>query len=122
MVGAVVVMVVGLAVLRSYIELPTSPELVTVLRIATVGVILVTVLVLRLVRSGIEAPPRGDDRAAWWQVALPRALAVWALAEGMGIVGAVFFLLSGDMAVLSVLVAVSLALLVLNRPVVLLGA
>jgi hypothetical protein len=121
MVGAVIVMVVALAVLRSTLELPTIPELVAALRIATVGVILVTVLVLRLVRSRIEPPPRSGERDAWWQASLPRALAVWALAEGMGIVGAVFFLLSGDMVVLAVLAAVSLALLVLNRPSVLLG-
>ncbi len=99
------------------VEPPT--ELTTVLRIVAIGLLFLTVVVMRLVSGQIEPASTSDDRDAWWQVNLPKAMIVWALADGAATAGAVFWLLTGDYVLLAVVTGVALVLLVMHRPGVL---
>lgn len=51
---------------------------------------------LRLVRAALPPVPSGTDPNAWWRVNLGRAIALWALPDGIGVAGAVLYYLSGD--------------------------
>ena len=55
---------------------------------------------LRIVRSGLPPCPSGREEEAWWQQHLGRAVALWALPDGIATVGAVLFYLSADTLVL----------------------
>jgi hypothetical protein len=63
-------------------------------------------------------PPRSPDAdpLMWWKANSVRAVGTWAAAEGMAIVGGVFWLLSGDVILYGCLVGGGLVLLLLNRP------
>lgn len=61
-------------------------------------------------------PPRGTgDPEAWWRAALPAAVPGWALADGAGMLGAVFHLVTGDAAALAAS-GVGLLALAIARP------
>ena len=115
----VVMIVLIFAVVRPALALEQMGELTTVFRIVAVLLLFVTVVVMRLVKGQIEPIRSRDDRDAWWQATLPKAIVVWALADGAAMAGSVFWLLTGDYVILAVVTGVSLALLVMHRPAVL---
>jgi hypothetical protein len=99
LVVAVVMMVLVIAALRPAFGFESAGQLTTVFRVAAVG----------------------DDRDAWWRANFPRAIVVWALAEGSALAGTVFWVVTGDFVILAVVTGVSLALMVLSRPAALGG-
>ena len=83
-----------------------------------VGYVLLVIPVLGsgLVRGRIPPRRRGSDPAEWWIASLPKAVVVWALAEGGGLAAMVLGWLTGDMTLLALGAAVALALLFVSRP------
>jgi hypothetical protein len=71
-------------------------------------------VVLRLVRATL--PPRGSDLDAWWAVNVGKAVALWALMDEAAIMGAVAFLLSGDVLVLVLAVGWAVAMFMRHAP------
>ncbi len=121
LVFAVALMVLVIAGLRPAFGFESMGQLITVFRVAAVGVLLLSVIAMRIVRGGMDPVGRSDDHDGWWRVNFPRAIVVWALAEGSALAGAVFWVITGDFVILAVVTGVSLALLVLNRPATLMG-
>lgn len=115
----IVMIVLVFAFVRPALGVEQMDELTAVFRIVAVLLLFVTVVVMRLVRGQIEPIRSRDDRDAWWQATLPKAIVVWALADGAAMAGAVFWLLTGDYVILAVVTGVALALLVMQRPAVL---
>ena len=121
MVFAVALMVLVIAGLRPAFGFESMGQLTIVFRVVAVGVLLLSMIAMRVVRGSMNPVGRGDDRDAWWRANFPRAIVVWALAEGSALAGAVFWVVTGDFAILAAVTGVSLALLVWNRPGVLMG-
>lgn len=119
MVLGVVIIVLVFTVMRPALAVERMGELTTVFRIVALLALFLTVIVMRLVKAQIEPIRSRDDRDAWWQAVLPKAIVVWALADGAAMLGAVFWLLTGDYLILAVVTGVALAMLVLHRPAVL---
>jgi hypothetical protein len=115
----VVMIVLVFAIVRPALGIEAMDQLTTVLRIVAVLLLFASVVVMRLARSRIEPIRSRDDREAWWLASLPKAIVVWALADGTATAGAVFWLLTGDYVILAVVTGVALALLVMHRPAVL---
>jgi hypothetical protein len=115
----VVMIALVFAVVRPALGIEPMGQLTTVLRIVAVLLLFATVVVMRLVRSRIEPIRSRDDQEAWWLATLPKAIVVWATADGAATAGAVFWLLTGDYMILAVVTGVALALLVMHRPAVL---
>ncbi len=121
MVFAVALMVLVIAGLRPALGFESMGQLTIVFRVAAVGVLLLSVMAMRIVRGSMDPVGHREDRDAWWRANFPRAIVVWALAEGSALAGAVFWVVTGDFAILAAVTGVSLALLVWNRPGVLMG-
>jgi hypothetical protein len=102
--------------MRPALGVEQMDELTTVFRLVAIALLFVTVLAMRLTRSRIEPIRSRDERDAWWQANLPKVIVVWALADGAAMVGAVFWLLTGDYVILAVVTGVALALLLMHRP------
>ena len=117
----VALMVLVIAGLRPAFGFESMGQLTTVFRVAAVGVLLLSVIAMRIVRGSMDPVGQGDDRDGWWRANFPRAIVVWALAEGSALAGAVFWVVTGDFVILAAVTGVSLALLVWNRPGVLMG-
>ena len=77
-------------------------------------------MVMRVIRGRIPEYTRSMDRAEWWRAALPSAVLIWGVAEGMALIGAVLWFVTGDAALLF-LVAVGVFALLWNRPGSLIG-
>jgi hypothetical protein len=88
----------------------------TVIRV--VGLVLLVVgFTATGVLSGSIPPLRsGENEIAWWQANSGKAVATWAAAEGLAIIGGVLFLLMADPVLLAGLGGGGLVILVLNRP------
>ena len=121
MVIAVVMMVLLIAALRPAFGFESVGQLTTVFRVAAAGVLLLSVIAMRVVRGSMDPVGHREDRDAWWRANFPRAIVVWALAEGSALAGAVFWVVTGDFAILAAVTGVSLALMAWNRPGVLMG-
>lgn len=109
--------VVILTVVRAAGIVTPSADL-PLLTIRVVGLVL---LVIGFVVTGVlsgRIPPKksGEDDSAWWQANSSDAVATWATAEGIAILGGVFWLLTGDVILLIGLAGGGLVLLLLNRP------
>jgi hypothetical protein len=74
------------------------------------------IVVAQMLRTRIRSPGREDDVSAWWTDNLPKAVLVWAVAEGGGLAVLVLGWVIGDATLLAFGVAVGLALLFVNRP------
>jgi hypothetical protein len=112
----IVMIVLLFSFVRPALGVEQMDELTTVFRIVAILLLFVTVMAMRLARSRIEPIRSRDERDIWWQANLPKAIVVWALADGAAIVGAVFWLLTGDYVILAVVTGVALALLLMHRP------
>ncbi len=93
--------------MRPALGVEQMDELTTVFRLIAIALLFVTVLAMRLTRSRIEPIRSRDERDAWWQANLPKVIVVWALADGAAMVGAVFWLLTGDYVILAVVTGVA---------------
>ena len=113
---AVLVLVVVLALVRGAADLGDLELPITVLRSALFVLMLGTLVGQRVLRAGLPTLGSAADATAWWQAHGPRVLAIWALADGLATVGAVFWFLTGDIVPLAVGTGIGLFLLMLARP------
>lgn len=110
--GVGVLTVLGVRGIVSPVEgLPFLP-----IRIFGLVLLVTGFLATGMLSGGI--PPRSPDSdlPTWWKANSVRAVAAWAAAEGMAIIGGVFWLLSRDLILYVCLVGGGLVLLLLNRP------
>ena len=115
LIGAILSTVIVLGSVRSLISFALLDEAELLIRLIG-GVVLVASLVLvRLVRSGVIPRQQGQDRNSWWAANGGRVLVIWALADAVAMCGTVFWFLTGDPVLLALTVFGSL-LLMLNRP------
>jgi hypothetical protein len=112
----VITTVVVFGIVRTVVALTPMADLVPVLRVAALAVLVGGYLVMRIVRRAIPPLDPGGNPAAWWGEHGRRALILWVVAEGVTMVGAVFWFLTNDVVVLVGVAGVALALLVMNRP------
>jgi xanthosine utilization system XapX-like protein len=113
---AVLVLVVALALVRGAADLGDLELPIPALRIAVFVLMLGTLVGQRVVRAGLPTLRSAAEASAWWQAHGPRVLTIWALADGLATVGAVFWFLTGDIVPLAIGTGVGLFLLVLARP------
>jgi len=94
-----------------------SPDL-PLLPIRVVGLVLLVFgfLAVGILSGGIPPLGTGADESEWWSANSTRAVGTWAMAEGLAILGAVFWVLTGDTILYVGLVAGGFVLLFLNRP------
>ncbi len=119
-----VLMVFGiLAYLRTVSGPAVAGDAAGTLRIVAYAVLAVGIVMTRVMRGRIAAPSparsregSGADLAEWWTTTLPKAIVVWALAEGVGMIGIVLGYVIADLTVQVIAVAVGLFLLFLTRP------
>jgi hypothetical protein len=74
------------------------------------------ILVAQMLRGRIKPPRQAEEISTWWTENLPRAVIVWAVAEGGSLAAIVLGWVIGDTTLLAVGVAVGLALLFVSRP------
>lgn len=113
-VGAIVTLVAF--VLVSRVAPAPAADLTTVLRAAAGAEILTMVVLMKLVAGRVEPLGMGEDADAWWRTQAPRAIVLWALAEGSAALGAVFWFLSRDQLLLVALGGFGLGALLWLRP------
>lgn len=107
----------GLAVLRQRAGPTPLPDVAeTVLRAIVLALVVGATLGIRLLRGALGAPPRAGDPDAWWAANQGRAVALWSLAEGVGVAGSALFFVGGDPFVLAVALAWALAMLLWYAP------
>jgi len=116
MVAGVVMIVVMFAVVRQVSQPEPLTALLWVLRLIALANVVGVMVLARIFRSQLGRLETADNEDAWWRANSIPVLVVWALAEGAAFLGAVFWLLTGDMLILVGVSAVSLMVLVANRP------
>jgi hypothetical protein len=120
MVGGVVAIALAFGFVREVA--PAEPlSIVWVLRLVAFAEVVGVLVIWRVLRAGMQPLRSHGDEDAWWQVNGPRALVIWALADGSATVGAVFWYLTGDASILLGVLGVSLLVLLVNRPGTLVG-
>jgi hypothetical protein len=114
--GAVLVLLVALGLVRGTVDLGALELPITPFRITVFVLMLGTLVGQRVVRAGLPTVRSAADAAAWWQEHGPRVLTIWALADGLATVGVVFWFLTGDIVPLATGTGIGLFLLVMARP------
>ncbi|MGD8699370.1 MAG: hypothetical protein PVJ43_08775 [Gemmatimonadales bacterium] len=114
--GGVVIVFAVFLYLRNQSSLQLASEAGQTLRI--VGYLLLAggVLASGMLRGRVAPRRRGADLDEWWTNNLPRAVIVWAVAEGGGLAAMVMGWLTGDTTLLALGAALPLALLFTSRP------
>ncbi len=79
-------------------------------------VVLIASGVASLAFRGRIPPRRGGVVEDWWAVSLPRAVLVWAIAEGGSLAAMVLGWIMGDTTLLTLAAAAGLAVLFVSRP------
>lgn len=100
---------------RVLFRLIDLPGAFTGLRITAVVVLVGQAILVRAFRRRITPLAPMGDEDAWWNAHLSAALTIWALGEGVALLGSVFFFLAGDVVILAMILAGLLSLL-LSRP------
>jgi hypothetical protein len=116
MVVGVVMIVVMFAIVRQASQPEPLAELLWVLRLIALANVVGVMVLARIFRSQLGPMEAAENEDDWWRANSAPVLVVWALAEGAAVLGAVFWLLTGDMPILVGVSAVSLMVLVANRP------
>jgi hypothetical protein len=109
------VMVPLVVLLRLVFAVVDLPGAIPALRVVAIGVMVVQAFVVRRYRERIRPLPPDGDENAWWNAHLGPALVIWALGDGIALLGSAFFFLAGDLIMLAV-IAGGLLLLFLARP------
>jgi len=73
-------------------------------------------LTIRTLRQRVPMIGPKTDVLAWWRAHLPSVLTLWAIAEGVGILGSALWFVGGDVVLLVVLIGSSIALLLRLGP------
>lgn len=110
-------MLVGtVALIRRFVPVDPSPTLLPILRIVAVVQLMVAAVVTARLRGRIVRRRRDEQPDVWWFGNLGRVVAVWSLAEGAGMTGAVFWYLTGDLPLLVGVTGVAMLLLLRMGP------
>jgi hypothetical protein len=72
--------------------------------------------VIRILRDRIPFIGTDTDVSAWWRTHMSAVIRLWAIAEGVGIMGTVLWFVTADTILLVVLVGTSIALLLRLGP------
>ena len=120
-VGSVLAVIVALMVLRPRVPLVADRGGRRLLSLGGYGLAGVLLVIGWLLRRRIPAPTPEADRAAWWRTNRGPAVAVWVVGTEGLILGAIFWLLTGNLFVLLALSGVGLVHLFTSSPDRLLG-
>jgi len=96
------------------VPVPAVPVPPIALRGTAILLLAGATVALRMVRATF--PPVSGHRDDWWTANVGRAVAIWALADGAAILGAVAYLLAGDALVLALAVGWAAAMFVGYAP------
>lgn len=113
--GAILSTGIVLGSIRSLISFASPDEAVQLIRLTGGGMLVASLVLVRLVRSAVKCRQQGQDPNYWWATNGGRVLLIWAVADGVAMCGTVFWFLTGDPALLALAVFGSL-LLMLHRP------
>lgn len=114
--GAVVcILALTVVGILSAMPLMPNPPLRT-LRVIGLALLVAGFIGVGMLSGGILPCRADDDEMKWWRANSVRAVTTWAAAEGIAVLGAVFWLLTGDMVLYAGFVGGGLVLLMLNRP------
>jgi hypothetical protein len=106
-----------LAALRGAVPIgPLSDTVGTVLRAVILALVLGATVGLRVLKGTMPAPAGEKEVNAWWRAHQGRAVALWALAEGVGVAGAALYFVSGDPILLAVPMAWAIGMLLWYSP------
>jgi hypothetical protein len=115
LVAGVAVVVVMLAVVRIAYGGATLEGEASVFRIVGAAVLLGGIVAIQAFRRSIPPRRTDEDLEAWWGAYGVRAVIVWAQADGLAMIGAVFWFLTGDVLFIA-LVLYGLLTLAFSRP------
>lgn len=87
-----------------------------ILKAVGYALVVLGVLVPYLLRGRIPVPSQEADLDEWWGANLPRAVFIWAVAEGCGLVAMTIGWLVNNTTLLALGAAAALAVLFVNRP------
>jgi hypothetical protein len=90
-----------------------SARIVVVIALAAAGLAMVVSLILRGRLGSLQA---SAGRDAWWTANLGRAVALWSLAEGAGLLAGVAYFLTGNLPATLLAFAVAILLLLMYAP------
>ncbi len=114
--GGLVAIFGALIYLRSEVAAEFAAEGAQILKLAGYVLLAVAVLGAQMLRGRIVPLRRDSDLGEWWTANLPKAVVVWAMAEGGGLAALVLGWIGGDTTLMALGAAVGLALLFVNRP------
>ena len=115
--GGVFMISIAVTIARTAVDIELGGAVASAVRYAGLGLLLATGIVIFKIRARLPIHQRDDDPDAWWAAHGMRVLVLWVLAEGAATMGAVFWFLTGDVAMLVVLGASALLLLRLRPSV-----
>lgn len=115
MYGGVAGMLVILAVLRTQVGGAPGADLALVLRGVGGGLLVAGIVLHQVLRRSVVGRRAGESEDAWWRNNGARVVVLWVQAEGLALVGGVFWYLTGD-TVLLALVVVGVLTLAFSRP------
>ena len=115
--GGVFMISIAVTIARTAVDIELGGAVASAVRYAGLGLLLATGIVIFKIRARLPIHQRDDDPNAWWAAHGMRVLVLWVLAESAATMGAVFWFLTGDVAMLVVLAASALLLLRLRPSV-----
>jgi hypothetical protein len=109
--------VITLAVIGSLeIGIPKPDLPGTLLRVIGLVILVAGFIVTGMLSGSIPPRQTDQDELTWWRANSSKAIATWATAEGLAIIGGTFYFLTGDLVLLAGLGGGGLVILMLNRP------
>jgi hypothetical protein len=114
--GGLVLVFAVFVYLQRQLAIEFPAEGARVVRIAGYTLLAAAILGAQFLRGRLTSPRSGEDLSGWWTLNLPKAVVVWALAEGGGLGTIVLGWVIGDTTLLALGGAVALALLFVSRP------
>ncbi len=115
-IGGVVSVFVVLAFVRDLADM-TAPVLPLVYaRIGAAALAAAAVVARRVVRASVRPCGPDDDPRHWWAANIGRVIVIWALADGLAMMGAVLWFLTGDLVTLAIAGGSGLFLLAVTHP------
>ena len=115
--GGVFLIAAVFAIARTRVDVVLEGGVVTAIRYVGLGLLLVAGIAIFKLRARIPLHRSDQPKDAWWAAHGSRVLLLWVVAEGTATVGAVFWFLTMDVALVVVWVAAALLLFRL-RPAV----
>jgi hypothetical protein len=116
LVAAVVVVAGVLAIVAGMTPEAPLESLRGTLRLVGALELAVMIVASAAIRRTLTGLPAGADRDVWWGTQGPKAIVLWALAEGTAMLGVVFWLLTRDVVLFGALVGAGLVALLLTAP------